>query len=63
MAEWGEQEYDYFSALTVEEKRASYKFKGPCWPLLIKSANQYDSCQYFGPVVNTSYDRWLAGEW
>ena len=49
--EWYVRKYNYFDVLTNEQKQSSLKLKGPCYPVLMKTANQYGVCQPYDGIV------------
>eukprot|EP00740_Mantoniella_antarctica_P000711 CAMPEP_0181393730 /NCGR_PEP_ID=MMETSP1106-20121128/27352_1 /TAXON_ID=81844 /ORGANISM="Mantoniella antarctica, Strain SL-175" /LENGTH=752 /DNA_ID=CAMNT_0023515083 /DNA_START=27 /DNA_END=2285 /DNA_ORIENTATION=- len=51
---WRANKYDYFSLLNETLQKTSLQYKGPCYPVLLPTVNNYQSCTYFGTVSNTS---------
>ena len=49
-AEWAAQNYDYYSSLSAADKATSLAYKGPCYPVLIATVNNYQTCSYLGEV-------------
>jgi len=46
MQQWSDASYDYFDQLNDTSKASSKEFKGPCYPVAMKSTSVYWSCQY-----------------
>lgn len=45
---WSEtKKYDYYNDLTDEGKERSRAFKGPCYPNVMKSTEQFQTCQFY----------------
>lgn len=53
-AEWKANDYNYFSSLSSTLQTSSLQFKGPCYPVLLPTVNNYQSCTYYGNVSSTS---------
>ena len=49
--EWADRSYDFYDLLSNAQKQSSLQLKGPCYPVLMKTANQYDVCQPYGGIV------------
>ena len=46
--EWYARSYNFYDLLSAEQKQSSLELKGPCFPVLMKTTNQYDVCQPYG---------------
>ena len=53
-AEWAANNYDYYSSLSADLKKDSLNNKGPCYPVLLPTVNNYESCTYFGNSSTTA---------
>ena len=49
--EWYQNKYDYYQYLSDEQKADSLQLKGPCYPVLMKTTNQYGVCQPYGGII------------
>jgi len=47
---WEQNNYNYYSLLNVTLQKTSLQWKGPCYPVLLPTVNNYQSCQYYGQV-------------
>ena len=47
-AEWAANNYDYYSSLSADLKKDSLNNKGPCYPVLLPTVNNYESCTFYG---------------
>ena len=45
---WAANNYDYYSSLSADLKKDSLNNKGPCYPVLLPTVNNYESCTYYG---------------
>ncbi|KAK3261343.1 hypothetical protein CYMTET_29744 [Cymbomonas tetramitiformis] len=50
--------YDYFQDLSKEAQHNSMSLKGPCYPVLFKSKNQFWSCQFYDDIDEDSHKIW-----
>ncbi|QDZ23052.1 choline transporter-like protein [Chloropicon primus] len=61
--EWARRKYNYFDLLTPEQKTSSLNLQGPCFPVLMKTTNQYDVCQPYGGIIGRSDNSRLYKVW
>ena len=61
--EWSVRSYNFYDLLTTAQKKSSLKLKGPCFPVLIKTTNQYDVCQPYGGIIGHDDNTSLYKVW
>ena len=52
--QWAANNYDYFDQLSATDKATSLQYKGPCYPVLLPTTNNYQTCTYYGDVSTTA---------
>ena len=61
--EWYARSYNFYDLLTQDQKDSSLKLQGPCFPVLMKTTNQYDVCQPYGGIIGHDDNTKLYKVW
>lgn len=55
-AQWAAANYDYFDSLSADMKTDSMNNKGPCYPVLLHTVNNYETCTFYGEQDSDAQD-------